>query len=66
MSTEARKIIMFICKQLSTCKYFYKETIEGCYEAAISNYSMIRPIETKEFIVNKVIVTLNHITKHST
>ena len=55
MSQDAYNIIRFMCHQLSTCKYAYKSIVEGCYEAAINNYSMAQPAETKNYIVNKVI-----------
>lgn len=61
MSEEARRIIFFMCKELSTCKYVYESIVEGCYDTASNNHKMIVPIETKEWIVKKVISVLNAI-----
>ena len=61
MSEEARMIIHFMCKELSTCKYAYVSIVEGCYATAINIYKMTAPIATKEWVVKKVISILNTI-----
>ena len=59
MSNEATKIINFMVLQLSSCKYGYRIIVEGCYDTAVENYSMPVPVETKKWIVDKVILMLN-------
>lgn len=59
MSGEAYKIIQHMCKELSTCKYGYRDIVEGCYTTAVNHYKMAVPVETKECIIEKVISVLN-------
>lgn len=58
MSKEAYKIIQFMCRELSTCRHFYRGIVEGCYNTAINNYKMPAAVETKDLIVDKVISVL--------
>jgi hypothetical protein len=60
MTQEARKLMAFVIRELSTLKYGYKTIVEGCYDVAIQKYKFAVPIESKAEIVNKVIECLNN------
>jgi len=63
MSEESNKIKFFMIKGLSNLSHFYKETVEGSYEAAINNYGFKVPVESKETIVQEVTDILKKILK---
>ncbi len=60
MSVEQSKLMAFMILELSTMKYTYRSIIEGCYEAAITNYGYKKPSESKNVIVDEVIGMLNN------
>ncbi len=58
MSTSNENLIMgFVLAKLSSCKYMYREYVEGCYDAAVENYGF-SPVENKEEVIDKVIKIL--------
>lgn len=59
MSNEAYKMISFIIKELSGMPHAHRSVIDGCYEAAIFNYHLKKPEESKDFIIEKVLMVLN-------
>ncbi len=64
MSSECISLITWMMKELSTTTHFYKEIVSGCYDAAIENYGFTKPVESKGFIIKKVIDTFN-LTNHT-
>ncbi len=50
-------IIHFMIRKLSSCKYGYRDIVEGCYNAAVENYGFT-PVENKEEVIDKVIEIL--------
>lgn len=63
LSHEAHRILFFMMNRLSTLKYGYKETVLGCYEAAIQNYGYKEPEEGKDFIIAYTIEQMNQVDK---
>lgn len=59
MTKQADKVIAFMVRQFSTVKYGYRTFVEGCYDAAINNYGLAKPEESKAEIVDAVIAALN-------
>ena len=60
-STEARNIIQFMIKEMSSLKYGYKFVAVGCYQTAINAYHFPLPRESQEEIVDAAIVLLRHL-----
>ena len=54
MTTEACKLIIYMVKEISAFTRAPKIIIEGCYDAAIFNYSFEEPEEGKEVVVAEV------------
>ncbi len=61
MSPEANKILHFILKELGGLGYGYRQTIEGCFDAAVNNYKMSHPPEGKDVVVDEVLKILREI-----
>ena len=60
MTKESRRLISFMIKELSQLKYGYRVIIEGCYDMAINNYGIKKPIDlSKNQIIDKVLDILN-------
>ena len=53
MSDEANLIIARMLRELSGCKYLYRDIPGGCYDACIKHYKFDKPIEGKEAVVDK-------------
>jgi hypothetical protein len=54
-SNEAKNLILYMIRELSSMKYFYKEIIEGAYDTAIEHKNFKVPSESKGFICDMVL-----------
>ena len=60
MTVNTAKIIIFMIRELSQLKYGYRCVVEGCYDMAINNYGIKKPIDlSKNQIIDKVLEVLN-------
>jgi hypothetical protein len=60
VTKEANTLMMIMIRELGTCKYLYKEIIEGCYDTYINNNHITKPSESKEAICDKVLDVFNN------
>lgn len=61
MSPEALDVMTFMLRDLTGMKYFFDETVSGCYDAAVGNYGYPVPPEGKEAVLAAVKVKLHEI-----
>jgi len=54
MSPEAIRLLSFMLKSLTSCKYLYSGAATGCYEMAVNNRGYSEPPEGKEFVIEKI------------
>ncbi len=59
MTNEGYLVVSRMVAELSTCKYGYRNIVEGCYEACINNYHMTKPTDSRDDIVDKALEILN-------
>lgn len=58
--SKKNKLITWMLTRLSTTKYGWRTTVDGCYDTAIEHYHFEKPEESKEEIVDFVIKVLNN------
>lgn len=58
LNSDGLNVVRKMLFELSTLKYAYRSTIEGCYEYTINKYGLIFPIELKPKIIESVIQIL--------
>ncbi len=60
-SKEAKDLQYYMIKQLSSCKYCYREFVIGCFEGGIDHYGFKKPEESQDDIVDFVIEIMKNI-----
>lgn len=51
---EENRLVYHMIRELSSLKYYYKSTIQGCFEAAIKNKGFRVSLDRKSVVVDKV------------
>lgn len=54
---------MWMVGQLSSLKYAYRETVEGCYDSGVQNYGFAEPKEGRKVIVDQVIEAMKVVSE---
>lgn len=62
MITESKinRMLTFLIGNLSSCKYLYRNIIEGCYQTAIDYSHYDEPDEGMDFVVDKFLHIMSH------
>jgi len=58
-SPEFKTIVLWMVKELSGCRYGYRNIVGGCYDTMVEHKGFTPPPEGKEACVNRVIEILN-------